>query len=33
MEERRLSEALTSDDHVVRAGFRALLLEDVRDAP
>jgi predicted nucleic acid-binding protein len=28
MEERGLSEALTTDDHFVQAGFRALLLED-----
>jgi uncharacterized protein len=33
MEERGLSEALTTDDHFVQAGFRALLLEDVREAP
>ena len=33
MEERGLSEALTTDDHFVQAGFRALLLEDARGAP
>jgi hypothetical protein len=33
MEEHRLSEALTTDEHVVQAGFRALLLEDARGAP
>jgi predicted nucleic acid-binding protein len=32
-EGRGLSEALTADDHFVQAGFRALLLEDVRGAP
>ncbi|MDQ3703089.1 MAG: PIN domain-containing protein [Chloroflexota bacterium] len=33
MEAHDLSEALTTDDHFVQAGYRALLLEDVRDAP
>jgi hypothetical protein len=33
MEGRGLSEALTTDDHFVQAGFRALLLENVRGAP
>ena len=32
-EERGLSEALTTDDHFVQAGFRALLLEALREAP
>jgi uncharacterized protein len=33
MEERGLSEALTTGDHFVQAGFRALILGDVRGAP
>jgi hypothetical protein len=33
MEERGLSEALTTDEHFVQADLRALLLEELRDAP